>query len=152
MIELYVDADACPVKEEIYQVASRYGVFVLVVANSRIAVPSGGGVEMVTVSSGFDAADDWIAEQIREHDIVVTADIPLASRCLEAGAVVLSPTGHRFDADSIGQSLATRELNSQLRESGSLTGGPPALSGRDRSRFVSVLDEVTEACLRASTD
>ncbi len=148
MIDLYMDADACPVKDEIYQVASRYGIYVLVVANSRIAVPSEGGVEMVVVSSGFDAADDWIVEQIRTGDIAITADIPLASRCLEKGAVVVSPTGHRFDEDSIGQSLATRELNSHLRESGALMGSGAMFSDRDRSRFVSVLDQVAQACLR----
>lgn len=148
MIELFMDADACPVKDEIYQVASRYGIYVLVVANSRLSVPSGGGVEMVVVSSGFDAADDWIVEQVRSRDLVVTADIPLAARCLEKGAWVLSPSGYRFEPDSIGQSLATRELNSHLRESGALSGGPPPISERDRSRFVGALDRLAQAALR----
>lgn len=150
MIELYMDADACPVKDEIYQVASRYGIFVLVVANARIAVPRDGGVEMIVVSDGFDAADDWIVEQIREGDIAVTADIPLASRCLQKGARVISPTGHRFDSDSIGQALANRDLNAHLRESGALTPGGGTFSGRDRSRFLSVLDQVAQEGLRRS--
>ena len=148
MIDLYMDADACPVKDEIYQVASRYGIYVLVVANSRISVPMDGGVEMVVVSAGFDAADDWIVENLRTGDLVVTADIPLASRCLEKGGFVISPTGHRFEADSIGQSLASRELNSHLRESGALFGGPAPISERDRSRFVSGLDQLVQLAVR----
>ena len=148
MIDLYMDADACPVKDEIYQVASRHGIYVLVVANARLSVPKDGGVEMVVVSAGFDAADDWIVDHVRARDLVVTADIPLASRCLEKDALVISPTGHRFEADSIGQSLASRELNSHLRESGTLFGGPPPLSERDRSRFVSGLDQLVQVALR----
>lgn len=150
MIDLYMDADACPVKDEIYQVASRYGIFVLVVANARMVVPSGGGVEMVVVSDGFDAADDWIVEQIRAGDIAVTADIPLASRCLKKGAVVISPTGHQFDEESMGQSLANRELNAHLRESGALQGSGGTFSDRDRSRFLSSLDRIVQASFSQS--
>ncbi|MAI78428.1 MAG: hypothetical protein CL917_05790 [Deltaproteobacteria bacterium] len=150
MIELYIDADACPVKEEIYQVASRYGIYVWVVANSRISIPREGGVEMIVVADGPDVADDWIAEHIQKNDIAVTGDIPLAARCLEKGAHVIGTHGQAFDQESIGLALAHRELNQQLRESGSLMGGPAPLSQRDRSRFLSGLDSAVQKSLRAS--
>jgi hypothetical protein len=148
LIDIYVDADACPVKDEVYQVAGRYGLQVLLVANSRLRVPPGMGVEMVVVEEGPDAADDWIAEHVRSDDLVVTADIPLAARCIDAGARVLGSNGRPFSEESIGGALATRELKSQLREAGAVTGGPAPLSSRDRSRFLSTLDQLVQAGLR----
>ena len=142
MIDIYVDADACPVKDEVYQVAARHGIYVLIVANSRMRIPAGAGVEMVVVDDGPDAADDWIAENIRRGDVAVTADIPLAARCLEVGARVLGTNGEPFTDDMIGGALATRELKSELRESGIATGGPPPLSQRVRSRFLGRLDQL----------
>jgi uncharacterized protein YaiI (UPF0178 family) len=150
VIDIYVDADACPVKEEIYQVAARYGLRVVLVANSRMRVPDGGAVEMIVVEDGPDVADDWIAAHVRAGDVAVTADIPLAARCLESGARVLGTSGRPFSEDSIGGALATRELMSELRESGLAGGGPPPLSGRDRSRFASRLDELVRRGLRES--
>ncbi len=144
MIEIFVDADACPVKDEVYQVASRHGVYVFIVANARMRVPEGAGVEMVVVEDGPDAADDWIAERIRPSDVAVTADIPLAARCLEAGARVLGTNGEPFTEDSIGAALATRDLKAELREAGFAGGGPPPLSQRDRSRFVGRLGRLVE--------
>ncbi|MGY8805659.1 MAG: YaiI/YqxD family protein [bacterium] len=148
MIDIFVDADACPVKDEIYQVAGRYGLHVVLVANSRMKVPSGASVEMIVVEAGPDVADDWIAENIRAGDIAVTADIPLAARCLEVGASVLGSNGKPFDEDMIGGALAMRELKSELREVGTIAGGPPPLSAKDRSRFVSRLDELVQRGLR----
>ena len=140
MIDIYVDADACPVKDEVYQVAARHGIYVFLVANSRMRVPEGAGVEMVVVEDGPDVADDWIAEHIQRADVAITADIPLAARCLAVGARVLGTSGEPFTEDSIGSALAVRELKSELRESGLAGGGPPPLSSRDRSRFANRLD------------
>ena len=148
MIEIFVDGDACPVKDEVYAVATRLGVPVALVANSRIHVPQGFGVEMIVVDGSPDAADDWIAEHVRAGDVVVTADIPLAARCLAAGARVLGNDGRPFSEDSIGDALATRELKSQLRESGIAAGGPRPLSDKERSRFSSRLDELVQRGLR----
>jgi uncharacterized protein YaiI (UPF0178 family) len=148
LIEIFVDADACPVKDEVYVVATRYGVPVAVVANTRIGVPQGLGVEMVVVDRGPDAADDWIVDHVHPADVVVTADIPLAARCLEAGAYVLGSNGREFTEDSIGHQLATRDLKASLREAGVAAGGPPPLSAKDRSRFASKLDEVVQRALR----
>ncbi len=150
MTQILVDADACPVKDEVYVVATRYGVPVTLVANAHQHVPDGFGARLVVVDQGPDAADDWIAEQARAGDVVVTADIPLAARCLERRAQVLAPNGRPFTEDSIGGALAGRELSSRLRESGLLSGGPPALSGKDRSRFASRLDELVQRGLRES--
>ena len=148
MTEIFVDGDACPVKDEVYAVAARLGLAVVVVANQRINVPRDLGVEMVVVAEGPDAADDWIAEEIREGDIVITADIPLAARCLAVGAFALGTNGREFTADSIGGALATREIKAGIRESGFVTGGPPPLTGRDRSRFSNELDRVANRALR----
>ena len=148
VIEIFVDGDGCPVKDEVYVVATRYGVPVALVANSRMYVPEGFGVELVVVDEGPDAADDWIAAQVRTGDVVVTTDLPLAARCLAAGARVLGPSGREFDEDSIGGLLATRELKSQLRGAGVMTGGPPPLSAQDRSRFQAKLDELVQRGLR----
>ena len=145
---IYVDADACPVKDEIYKVALRYDWEVLVVANQWMQTPERGRVAFVRVDDGFDAADDWIATHASAGDIVVTADIPLASRCLAVGAFALAPNGREFTADSIGGALATREIKAAIRESGGATGGPPPLSGRDRSRFSNGLDRLVQRGLR----
>jgi uncharacterized protein YaiI (UPF0178 family) len=148
LLALLVDGDACPVKDEVYVVATRYRVPVALVANTRMYVPEGFGVEMVVVDGSPDAADDWIAENARPGDVVITADIPLASRCLAAGAHVLGTNGRPFTEDSIGGALATRELKSQLREMGLQSGGPRPLSSKDRSRFLSKLDELVQRGLR----
>jgi uncharacterized protein YaiI (UPF0178 family) len=147
-LEIFVDGDACPVKDEIYVVATRYGLAVTLVANAPIYVPRDFGVEMVVVDRGPDAADDWIVDHLAGGDLVITADIPLAARCLEAGARVLGNNGRVFDEDSIGSLLATRNLKEQLRESGVAAGGPPPLSAKDRSRFLSKLDELAQRGLR----
>ena len=143
-----MDGDGCPVKDEVYVVATRYGVPVALVANARLSVPEGLGVEMVLVEQGPDAADDWIVENLRPGDVVVTADIPLAARCLDAGARVLGTTGRIFNEDSIGNRLAMRDLKAHLREAGVMSGGPPAMSEKDRSRFLSRLDELVQLGLR----
>jgi hypothetical protein len=149
LIEIFVDADGCPVKDETYVVATRYGVPVTLVANAQLAVPPGMGVELVVVGREPDAADDWIAEAVQPGDVVVTADVLLAARCLKAGARVLGTSGREFDEDSIGGQVATRDLKAQLREAGVRTGGPPALSAKDRSRFQSQLDRLVQLGLRA---
>ena len=138
---IFIDADACPVKEEVYRVAARYGLKVFVVANSFIRTPRDASIELVSVGQGFDAADDWIAERATPQDIVITSDIPLAGRCLKAGAVVVAPNGKPFTESSIGMALAMRELMSDLRAMGEAKRGPPPFSPRDRSAFLSALDE-----------
>ncbi len=149
MIEIFVDADACPVKDEVYAVAARHGVPVNVVANQRMNVPRDLGVEMVLVEQGPDVADDWIVDHVHQYDVVITADLPLAARCIPYGALVLSPGGREFDADSIGDLVATRDLKADLRAGGSSTGGPPPMTARDRSRFSSKLEELVQRSLRA---
>ena len=139
-IVIYVDADACPVKPEIYRVAERHGVKVFVVSNAFLQVPQNPLIERIVVSSGFDAADDWIAERARRGAIVITADIPLASRCVKAGADVIGPTGKPFTEASVGMALATRNLMEDLRAMGEVTGGPRPFSAKDRSAFLSALD------------
>jgi uncharacterized protein YaiI (UPF0178 family) len=131
LLHIFVDADACPVKQEVYRVASRYRLDVTLVANSWMRVPNEPWIALEVVEDGFDAADDWIVEHVQPHDIVVTADIPLASRCLKEGAPV-----------------ATRDLLSELRGAGEITGGPPPLKKRDRSRFLQQLDEVIQSIRR----
>ena len=148
-LRIYIDADACPVKDETYRVAARYGIGVFVVANSPILVPRAPGIERIVVAAGPDAADDWIAERAGPGAIVVTADIPLASRCVKAGAEVLAPTGKRFSEDSIGMALATRNLMDHLRETGQATSGPKAFGPRDRSTFLSALDNSVSRLKRA---
>ncbi len=140
-ISIYVDADACPVKAEVYRVAERYGLKVYVVANDIMSVPRDQpNVELVVVSDRFDAADDWIAERAGARDIVVTSDVPLASRCVKAGAYVLAPNGRVFTSDSIGMSVAVRNLMQDLRAGGENLGGPAPFSKKDRSAFLSALD------------
>lgn len=148
MLTIYVDADACPVKQEVYRVAGRYGMRVVVVANAPLRVPADPLVEMV-VQRGFGAADDWIAAQAGPGDIVVTADIPLAARCLAVGARALDPKGRAFTDADIGAAVAMRDLMEELRQGGAVTGGPPPTTPKDRSRFLSKLDEMVVAVRRA---
>ncbi len=148
---IYVDADACPVKQEIYKVAERHGWPVQVVANDIIALPVSPLIHRVVVGDGFDAADDWIAERAGPGDVVITADIPLAARCVKAGARVLAPNGKGFSDRSIGMALASRNLMSELREAGQVTGGPRPFSQRDRSAFLSALHETIEKLKRAGS-
>lgn len=145
---IYVDADACPVKDEIYRVARRYTIKVYVVTNSTIWVPTEELIELVVVRSGFDSADDWIATKVEIGDIAVTADIPLAERCLRRGARVLGPKGLEFTENSIGEALATRALLDMLRQSGEFGGGPAPFAKTDRSRFLAKLDEIIHAARR----
>ena len=145
-IAIYIDADACPVKQEVYRVAERHALKgaalkVFVVSNSPIAVPRDEMVERVVVGGGMDEADNWIAERAGRSDIVITADIPLASRCVKAGATVLAPNGKPFTEESIGMTLATRNLMDSLRSAGAITGGPKPFAPRDRSNFLSALDQ-----------
>ncbi len=139
MITIYIDADACPVKDEVYKVAGRHGLKTLVVANSFINVPRDPLIERVGVSDAPDAADDWIAERACPGTIVITADVPLAARAVKAGAEVLSPSGKPFTENSIGMALATRNLMADLRETGAVTGGLKPFSARDRSAFLQAL-------------
>ncbi|MFD6317865.1 YaiI/YqxD family protein [Methylorubrum populi] len=139
-IAIYVDADACPVKDEVYRVAGRYGLHVYVVSNSFMNLPREPWIERVIVGDAFDAADDWIAERARPGAIVVTADVPLASRCVKAGAAALAPNGKAFTDASVGLALATRNLMQDLREAGAITGGPKPFSPKDRSAFLGALD------------
>ncbi|MGC5779538.1 YaiI/YqxD family protein [Methylobacterium sp. NFXW15] len=148
-ITIFIDADACPVKNETYRVAERYGLHVYVVANSILNVPREPWIERVVVSDGFDAADDWIAERAGPTSIVITNDVPLASRCVKAGASALSPTGKAFTESSVGMALATRNLMQELREAGAITGGPPPFSAKDRSAFLGALDRAVVRLRRA---
>lgn len=147
---LYVDADACPVKEEVYRVADRYGLAVFVVSNSWIRTPRHDRVKLVVVSDGPDAADDWIAAHIAKGDVAVTADIPLADRVLKAGAEALHPAGRRFTPDSIGGALASRAVGEHLRSMGEMTGGPRPFLASDRSRFLQQLDAAVKRALKAA--
>ncbi|MCG8460070.1 MAG: YaiI/YqxD family protein [Holophagales bacterium] len=147
-MKIYVDADACPVKGEIVRVAERHGLEVVLVANSWMRTPGGSTVSLQVVGKGLDSADDWIADRVQEHDIVVTADILLAARCLGAGASVLGTTGKLFTEDNIGDAVASRELLAELREYGEKVGGPAAMKKGDRSRFLHQLDEIIRSIQR----
>lgn len=140
MIRILVDADACPVKDEVYRVAERHGAHVAIVSNSHMRVPLVPWVERVVVSDGFDAADDWIAEAADKSCVVVTADILLADRCLKAGATVIAPNGKPFTGASIGGAIATRAIMADLRAGGEQLGGPPPFAKTDRSRFLQAID------------
>lgn len=153
-ITIYVDADACPVKNEVYRVAERHvlrglALEVFVVSNSVIAVPHDPTIALVVVGAGPDVADDWIAERARRGAIVVTADIPLASRVVKVGADAIAPNGKPFTPDSIGLALATRNLMADLRSAGAVTGGPKPFAPQDRSRFLSALDQAIVRLARA---
>jgi uncharacterized protein YaiI (UPF0178 family) len=145
---IYIDADACPVKEEIYRVARRYSIAVFVVANSAMRVPKEDGIELVVVKGGFDAADDWIVERAGPGDIAITTDIPLAARCLAKSARVIGPKGVEFTEVDIGNALATRGLLEMLRQSGDHSSGPAPFNDADRSRFLSKLDNLIHAVRR----
>ncbi|MDF2115456.1 YaiI/YqxD family protein [Roseiarcaceae bacterium H3SJ34-1] len=140
-IRIFVDADACPVKDEVYRVAARYGLKTFIVANSFMLVPKDPLIERVIVGAGMDAADNWIAEHATPRDVVITADIPLAARCVKAGASVIAPNGRVLNENSIGMALATRNLMQDLRDSGETTRGPRPFAPRDRSTFLSALDQ-----------
>ena len=148
MIKLYIDADACPVKNEVFRVAQRHGLRVYLVSNSSMQIPQDDFIELVIVPEGFDAADDWIATHITETDIAVTADIPLAARCLKKGAKVLDPKGRVYSEDSIGDALANRDFMAFLRDTGAITGGQPPFEPKDRSRFLQRLEELIQALMR----
>jgi len=148
MTILFIDADACPVKDEAYKVARRYGLKVFVVSNSFIMVPRDPLIEQVVVDAGADIADDWIAERAGKGDVAVTADIPLAERCLKAGALVIGPTGRPFTPDSIGSALASRAVGEHLRSIGAVTRGPAPFGPADRSRFLQALDEAVNRAKR----
>jgi hypothetical protein len=150
MPSIFVDADGCPVKKEVYRVAGRHDLNVTLVSNSRIQAPEGDWIRCVVVGAGFDAADDWIVDHAQAGDIVVTADIPLADRCLKIGARALTPSGKVFTEESIGGAMASRELLSYLREMGTVTGGPPPFSPRDRSRFLHELDQLIREVSRTA--
>lgn len=143
MPKVLIDGDACPVKAEIYKVAERYQAPVTVVANSYLRIPDSPLIKQVTVSDGFDAADDWIAENADADCVVVTSDILLAERCVKVGAIVLAPNGKAFTENSIGAAVATRAIMADLRAGavGEQIGGPPPFQNKDRSRFLSALDE-----------
>ena len=153
MIALFIDADACPVKQEVYRVAERHAlkgaaIKVYVVTNSPIAVPRDPMIERVVVGAGMDEADNWIAERAGAGAVVITADVPLASRAVKAGAEVIAPNGRVFTADSIGMTLATRNLMDSLRSAGEITGGPKPFSPRDRSSFLAALDQAIVRLVR----
>ncbi|WP_304164282.1 YaiI/YqxD family protein [Phenylobacterium aquaticum] len=141
-IEIFIDADACPVKDEIYKVAQRYGLKTWVVSNAFMMIPASPMIARVIVDAGPDVADDWIAERAQAGDVVVTNDIPLADRSLKNGAHVLGANGRPFTPDSIGSALAQRAIMEQLRSTGEVTGGPKPFDRNDRSRFLQALDEV----------
>jgi uncharacterized protein YaiI (UPF0178 family) len=149
---IFVDADACPVKDEIYRVAARHGLPVSVVAGQFIRVPHDPLIERVAAGPGMDAADDWIAERAGRGDIVITSDIPLASRCVKSGADVIAPNGKPFSEQSIGMTLAVRNLMTDLRSSGEVTGGPKSFAPRDRSAFLSALDQTIRRIQRQRAD
>lgn len=140
-LELFIDADACPVKDEVYRVAERYRLKTYVVANAYIMVPRHPLIERVVVEAGPDVADDWIAERVDSGDVVITSDIPLAERVLKAGAAAITPNGRPFTIDSIGAAIAQRAIMEQIRSTGAITGGPPPFGKADRSRFLQALDE-----------
>lgn len=148
MLHIFVDADACPIKQEVYRVARRYHLEVTLVANSWMRTPDERWIALEVVGNALDAADDWIVGQVQPHDIVITADILLASRCLQEGTRVIGPTGKPFTENNIGEAVATRDLLSQLREAGEITGGPAPLKKSDRSRFLQQLDEAIQSIRR----
>jgi len=148
LLDIYVDADACPVKQEVYRVARRCDLKVTLVANSWMRTPDDQRISLNVVSDGFDAADDWIVDHVEPGDIVVTADIPLAGRCIKKGASAIRPTGEPFTEDSIGSTVAHRDLMAELREAGIVTGGPPPLQQRDRSHFLQQLDVLIQSLRR----
>jgi uncharacterized protein len=148
LLHIFIDADACPVKQESYRVASRYGLDVTLVANSWMRVPNERWITLEVVADRFDAADDWIVEHVQPQDIVITADIPLASRCVKEGACAMGPKGKQFTENNVGEAVATRDLLSALRGAGEITGGPLPLKKRDRSHFLQKLDDLIQSIRR----
>jgi uncharacterized protein len=148
MLDIYIDADACPVKDEIYRVAARYSLRVFVVANGWLRTPESPLLQRITVTEGLDQADDWIVTHAGTGDIVITTDVPLADRCVKAGARVLAPTGRPFTPDSIGTDLATRNLMTTLRDTGQIRGTGRPFTKQDRSRFLEALDTAIQAIRR----
>jgi len=148
LLHIFVDADACPVKSEVYKVATRYQIKVTLVAASWMRIPEGSRITLEVVGEGLDVADDWIAEHCEADDIVITADIPLADRCVKKEAYVLGPKGKPFTEENIGAALATRNLLADLREMGEMKGGPPPFAKKDRSLFLQQLDQAINAILR----
>ncbi len=148
MLKIYIDADACPVKDEVFRVAQRYEMDVTLVSNTWMNTPKSNRIRLEVVDGKFDAADDWIVDHAQTDDMVITADIPLASRCLENGARVLGPKGREFTKDNIGDTLATREIMSHLRNLGTMSGGPAPFQKKDRSRFLQSLDRIIQAILK----
>jgi hypothetical protein len=148
-LAIYIDADACPVKDETYRVAERFHAKTFVVSNSLINTPRNPLIERIIVDAGPDVADDWIAERAGPGGVVITADVPLAARCVKAGAIVISPKGREFTKDSIGGALATRNLMDDLRGAGQITGGPRPFAKKDRSAFLSALDLALNRLKRA---
>jgi hypothetical protein len=148
LLHIFVDADACPVKKEVYRVAKRYQLNVTLVANSWMGVPNEAWLVLKVVGAGLDVADDWIVEHVQPDDIVITADIPLASQCIKKGARVIGNTGKPFTEDNICDTVATRDLLAELREAGEITGGPPPLKDSDRSLFLQQLDQAIQTIRR----
>ncbi len=144
LLKIYIDADACPVKNEVFRVAQRYELDIILVSNTWMNTPKSSRIRLQVVDGKFDAADDWIVEHAKTNDIVITADIPLASRCLEKDAHVLGPKGRVFTKDNIGDILATREIMAHLRDLGTMTGGPAPFQKKDRSRFLQSLDQMIQ--------
>ena len=147
-IDIYIDADACPVKDEVYRVAQRYSLHTHVVANAYIHVPAHPKISRTVVEAGPDVADDWIAEHAQPGDVVITNDIPLAERVLRVGAAAIAPNGRLFTVDSIGSAIAQRAIMEQIRSTGAITGGPKPFDRTDRSRFLQSLDETINREMR----
>lgn len=147
-MRIFIDADACPVKDETYKVAGRYRIPTVVVSNSFIRIPESPLISRRIVEAGPDVADDWIAAEAQPGDIVITNDIPLADRALKAGAAAIAPNGRAFTADSIGSALAQRAIMEHIRSTGEITGGPRAFAAADRSRFLQALDQAVNRALR----
>lgn len=145
MTKIYIDADACPVKNEVYKVAERYQMSVILVANQYINLPLNPLLQMVVVDGGFDAADDWIVENCQAHDIVITSDILLAERCVKKSARVLEPKGKEFTEDNIGSAVSNRELMETLRQTGEMRGGPAPMDKKARSQFLGSLDRIIQS-------
>jgi Uncharacterized protein conserved in bacteria len=152
VLHVFIDADACPVKQETYRVAQRYGLSVTLVANSRMRIPEHSWLKLVVVQDQFNAADDWIVLNVSENDIVISGDILLADRCLKKGALVLGAKGSEFTEANIGNAIATRELLSDLREAGTISGGPAAFQNKDRSRFLQSLDRMVQRIKRKTME
>jgi len=149
LLNIFIDADACPVKQDVYRVAARYSLGVILVSNAWMRVPEEEGIVLHVVGDGVDEADDWIVAHVTPHDIVVTADVLLASRCIKAGAYAIGHTGKAFTEDNIGAAVATRNLLAELRGNGEITGGPAPFTQRDRSCFLQKLDQVFQMVRRA---